>query len=96
MMMRCGRVRRSARCGGIAEGGRGQLLFAPCAQAGAAEKGLPLYKYIAELAGSTKLVRAPGRAGGEQGAGAVHRPQRRSLGIGRGWLPERGSPWRFT
>lgn len=26
-------------------------------QAGAAEKGVPLYKYIAELAGNTKLVR---------------------------------------
>ena len=29
---------------------------APAAQAGAAEKGVPLYKHIADLAGNTKLV----------------------------------------
>jgi hypothetical protein len=33
------------------------LLLLLLLQAGAAEKGVPLYKYIAQLAGNSKLVR---------------------------------------
>ena len=45
----------------------GSFLTLWCAsQAGAAEKGIPLYKHIAELAGNTKLVRAPPQLGSFQ------------------------------
>jgi hypothetical protein len=37
------------KCGGLSVG-------CCCLQAGAAEKGVPLYKYIAQLAGNSKLV----------------------------------------
>jgi hypothetical protein len=50
------------------------LPLPPCpprpAQAGAAEKGVPLYKYIAELAGNSKLVRGGRRAGAACAAAA--------------------------